>query len=476
MKKLEKTPTGIGGLDEILHGGLPRARPTLLLGGPGCGKTALAMEFVCRGARQFNEPGLFVSFEETPEDIKTNFMTCGFGFKEALGQHSVHIQSVLIARDHTVEAGEFTLDGLLVRFEHALKESGACRLVLDSINSLTPRFSNTSNLRYEFSRIFSWIKEKGITAIVTSEREDRQLHRYGIDEYLSDCVIHMDHRIKNQISKRRLRVVKFRGSSHGMDEYPFLIRSEGISVLPITSLDLDSAAPHEFVSTGIDGLDKMLDGKGYYRGSALLISGGAGTGKTTVAASFARITCHNNRRSLYLTFEESANQIVRNLHSVGIDLEAYIKRGLMRIEPIRPSTVGLEEHLVRVHTIIEEFEPDTVVLDPITSFTPIGSATEIGAMLTRLLDYMKEKGINSILTSLTPGMGSDEETDTGVSSVADTWIIINFLRTEMGRQRQIYVHKARGIAHSQTIGELVFSGSGPLVKPSIGNAEAMGDA
>ena len=455
MAPLKKAKTGINGLDEILEGGLPRGRPTLLYGGPGCGKTVLAMEFICNGARQFGNPGLFVSFEESREDIKTNFASSSFGFAETIAEQTVRIESFLMTHQYSMEAGEFTLDGLLVRLGHALETSGARRLALDSISALFSRFSDTVNMRYELSRIFQWVKEKGITAVITSERSDNNSSRYGFEEYISDCVICMDHRIAGQISKRRLRVIKYRGSSHGKDEYPFLIDADGVSIFPITSLGFNSLASDEFVFTGIEGLDDMFDGKGFYRGSTVLITGGPGTGKSTVAVCFAKNACRQEHRCLFLTFEESASQIVRNMRSIGIDIDADIRSGHMHIEPIRPSTLGLEEHLVRAYKIIEAFQPDSVVLDPITAFTSIGAQNEIQAMLTRLMDHLKEKGVTTLLTSLTPGGGLDEETETAVSSIVDTWIIVRYSPTKAGRQRRINVHKARGIAHSQDSRELI---------------------
>jgi circadian clock protein KaiC len=467
MEPLEKTITGITGLDEILNGGLPKGRPTLLFGGPGCGKTALAMEFVCRGAQQFDEAGLFVSFEETSEELKTNFASFGFGFSEAMETESVHIESILMNAEFSVEVGEFTLDGLLVRLEHSVNRTGARRLALDSLSSLFSQFSDTANLRHEISRIFQWIKKRGLTAIVTSELEGIQPARYALEEYVSDCVIHMDHTVREQVSKRRLRVVKYRGSSHGTDEYPFLITENGIFLLPITSVGLDSVAPNEFISTGVDGLDQMFGGKGYYRGSTVLISGCAGTGKSTLAMCFALSTCRGGGKSLYLAFEESANQIQRNMRSVGIDVDPEIENGRMRIEPIRPSAFGLEEHMVRMISIIDKVRPDTVVMDPISSFTSIGQRIEIRALYTRTLDYLKREGINTLLVNLTPGSGTDEETEAAVSSIVDTWVIIRFERTYGRRQRQIYVHKARGIGHSHDLGELIFSDTGVTVKPIV---------
>lgn len=456
MEKLKKRPTGIQGLDEVLHGGLPNGRPTLVCGGPGCGKTILAMEFLCRGARQYNEPGLFVSFDENKTDIETNFANAGFGFAEAIAAENVRC-------DYALEAGIFTLESFLSRLERAIDAMAAKRLVLDSLDPLFPQFSDTANLRFELSRIFQWIKEKGITAIVTNEKGEGTLTRHGLEAYVSDCVLFLDHRVSGDISKRRLRVIKYRGSSHGMDEYPFLVGENGLSMLPVTSVFLDSVAPTEFISTGIRGLDNMLAGKGYYQGSTVLISGTAGTGKSTLAGSFVQSACEQSRRSLFLAFEESTSQIVRNLGSVGVDLSTSIENGLLRVQPIRPSRFGLEEHLVRTHMLVNEFQPEVVVLDPITGFAPIGDLREITVMLTRLLDNMKGKGITTLLTSLTPGTGSDESTEVAVSSIMDTWIIIRYQRIRMERYRNIYVHKARGIGHSQGVGELVISGTGLTV-------------
>ena len=466
MEGLKKIPTGIIGLDKVLHGGLPQGRPTLVCGGPGCGKTMLSMEFVCHGSQQFAEPGLYLSFDETKEDIRTNFSPCGFWPVEGSGKETISIESIpIVNTTYEIEAGEFTLDGLLVRLEHLCDAIGARRLVLDSLDALFSRFSDTNNLRLEITRIFQWIKERGLSAIVTSESGEGTLTRHGLEAYISDCVIHMDHRVSEQISKRRIRIVKYRGSSHGMDEYPFLITGEGLSVLAISSTDLDSTAPNEFVSTGIAGLDDMIGGKGSYRGSTILVTGGAGTGKSTIGVCFARSTCQNGGRSLLLAYEESDSQILRNMRSIGIDLEPYSKNGLLRIEPMRPSTFGLEEHLVRMNRLVREFQPDTVVMDPITSFTTIGDKAEVRSMLFRMVNFLKNRQINALMTNLTPGSGTDEETEAAVSSLVDTWIVLRFQRSHATRRRQIYVHKARGIGHSHDIRELIMSPSGLTVQP-----------
>ncbi len=462
---LPKVATGISGLDQITRGGLPEGRPTLVCGGPGCGKTALAMEFVSRGAVEFGEPGTFVSFEESRADIQMNFASSSFGMSEALARGTLHLESVLISRERAVETGDFTLDGLLARLEWWVGRNGTRRLVLDSIDALFARFSDSANLRFEISRLFSWIKDRGITAIVTAERGQGDLTRRGLEEYVSDCVILLDHRISEQISKRRIRIVKYRGSAHGTDEYPFLIGATGVSVLPITALGLESTAPTSFVPSGVQGLDDMLAGTGFYRGSTVLISGAAGTGKSTLGARFAESVAESGGRALIIAFEESASQVVRNMRSVGIDLEKHVRSGALAIEAMRPSAFGLEEHLIRVHLLVETFQPDAVILDPITSFTSIGGRTEVKAMIIRLLDHLKGLGITIVMPSLTPGSSSDEETETEVSSMVDAWIIVRFVRHRGTRRRQIYVHKARGIGHSQVIGELVFCPSGISITP-----------
>ena len=463
---LRKTATGILGLDQITRGGLPEGRPTLVCGGPGCGKTALAMEFLCRGAVEFGEPGTFVSFEESRTDIEKNFASCSFGMSAALAQGTLRLESVLISRDQSLETGDFTLDGLLARMEWWVGKNGTRRLVLDSVDALFGRFSESTHLRFEVSRLFSWIRERGLTAIVTAERGQGQLTRHGLEEYASDCVILLDHRISGQISKRRIRIVKYRGSGHGTDEYPFLISAAGLSVLPITSLGLDSVAPVTFVSSGIKGLDDMLAGTGFYQGSTVLISGAAGTGKTTLAARIAEHCSESGGRSLIIAFEESASQVVRNMRSVGINLAKHMDSGNLAIEAMRPGAFGLEEHLIRVHMLVETFQPNVVVLDPINSFTSIGDQVEVKAMIIRLLDYLKGLGITIMMPSLTAGGNLGQEAETEVLATVDAWLIVHFVRHQGIRRREIYVHKARGIGHSQSVGELVFSPSGISVTPS----------
>ncbi len=473
-QNLRKHKTGVHGLDEVTGGGLPHGRPTLICGGPGCGKTMLAMEFLCRGARQFDEPGLYVSFEEAVEDIQLDFAATRIGLHELTSAKLLAIKSIVPARDRPTTAGEFTLDGLLIRLDHWIKTTGAQRLALDSLDSLFSAFGDGDDLRRELARLFGWIREKGITTVVTAEREKRGIDSFGLEEYASDCVILLDHRISEQISKRRIRILKYRGSAHGSDEYPFIIGAKGISVLPITSTGLDAPASQDFVSTGITGLDSMLGGKGPYAGSTVLISGVAGTGKSTIAARIIESMAAQEKRGLYLPFEEPTRQLVRDMRSVGIDLETPSERGMVRIAPLRPNAFGLEEHLMRIELLVEEFEPEIVVMDPVTSFTPVGSTIEIKGMLVRLLHYLKSRGVTVIMPSLTRGSGTEEESDTEVSSLVDTWIIIRFIRERGVRRRQLYVHKARGIDHSQAIGELKLSHKGPLVRDFGGESGGEG--
>lgn len=462
---LPKAQTGIHGLDDITWGGFPAGRPTLVYGGPGCGKTALAMEVLCRGSAEFGEPGLFVSFEESVPDLTVNFANCAFDLPALVAAHQVRLESVPVPDATATEAGEFTLDGLLVRLSSWLERVQAKRLVLDGLDSLMSRFKSQTTIRHEIARLFRWLRQRNLTTVVTAELGNQGLTRYGLEAYIADCVIFLDHRVQDQIAKRRLRVIKYRGSRHGKDEYPFLISEKGLSILPITTLDLEQQASTERVSSGIAGLDKMLGGKGFYRGSTILVTGVAGTGKSSLAASFAKSICQEGDRCLYLAFEEGAGQVIRNMASIGIDLQTEVDRDRLHIKPIRPSAFGLEEHLVRVHDYVRELGPKAVIMDPITSFTSVGAEHEVKAMLIRLLDYLKVHGITVILPSLTPGSGTSEETETMVSSLTDAWIVIKFQRTGGTRRREIFIHKARGLDHSEELFELQLSRSGPEIQP-----------
>ena len=457
---IEKAPTGIAGLDEITRGGLPARRSTLVCGGPGCGKTVLAMEFLVRGAEQFGEPGLFVSFEEKPQSLVENFRSFGFDLNDLVGKKLLKIAHIDLSHAEVIETGEFTLEGLLIRLEHGIREIGAKRVVLDTMETIFSALSNTESLRGEIARLFRWLRDKGVTAVITGEKGKEELTRHGFEEYLSDCVLLLDHRIYDQISKRRLRIVKYRGSPHGKDEYPFLIGETGLSVLPLTSLLLDHKVSDERVGTGVQGLDEMLAGKGYFRGTTVLVSGKAGTGKSSLAAAFAAAVSARNERCLYFAFEESAPQLARNMRSLGIDLNQWAKQGLLTLQATRPTFLGLEEHLMGKIQLIDTLKPSCVVIDPITNFLSAGDQPEIKAMFLRLIDYAKSREITLLVTALTAGPDRADETDEKISSLVDTWIAVDLEVVGHARRRQIYIVKSRGMEHSRDTRELVMSHKG----------------
>ncbi|CAG0959511.1 Circadian clock protein kinase KaiC [Methanosarcinales archaeon] len=460
MEGLPKCQTGIRGLDEITDGGLPKGRPTLVCGSAGCGKTLLAMEFLVRGAVQYNEPGVFMSFEESSEELVQNVASLGFDLNDLAARKMMSLDHVRIERSEIEETGEYDLEGLFIRLNHSIDSIGAKRVVLDTIESLFGGLSNESILRAELRRLFSWLKEKGVTAIITGEKGEGTLTRHGLEEYVSDCVILLDNRVEVQISTRRLRVVKYRGSAHGTNEYPFLIDEKGISVLPITSLGLQHDVSSERISSGIPRLDTMLGEKGFFRGSSILISGTAGTGKTSTAASFANATCKRGERCLYFAFEEAPNQIIRNMRSIGIDLEPWMKQGLLEIYSVRPTIYGLEMHLVKMAKLIDEFKPKVVIIDPITNLIAIGSETEVKSMLARLIDYLKAKQITALFTNLSQAGGTLEQTEFGISSLMDTWLLLRDIEIGGERNRGLYILKSRGMAHSNQIREFLLTDKG----------------
>lgn len=462
---LEKAPTGIDGLDEITLGGLPRGRPTLICGSAGCGKTLFAMEFLVRGATEFNEPGVFIAFEETPEELGQNVRSLGFDLDRLIAKNRIAVDYVHVERSQIEETGDFDLEGLFLRLGMAIDSVGAKRVVLDTIETLFGGFNNTTILRAELRRLFRWLKDKGVTAIITGERGDGRLTRQGIEEYVSDCVILLDHRVNEQVSTRRLRIVKYRGTTHGTNEYPFLIDEDGISVLPVTSVGLNHPASTERVPSGVAQLDEMLGGQGYYRGSSILISGTAGTGKTSLAAHFAHAACARGGRCLYFAFEESPAQLARNMRSIGIDIEPWVKKGLLRIEASRPSLHGLEMHLARVHKQVAEFKPDVLIVDPISNLVSAGSELDTEAMLLRLIDFLKASGITAMFLNLTAGGDAWEKTDIGVSSIIDTWILLRDIELGGERNRGLYVLKSRGMKHSNQIREFLITAQGIQLAP-----------
>jgi circadian clock protein KaiC len=459
-KTLKKSRTGINGLDEITRGGLPLGRPTLVCGGPGCGKTLMSIEYIVRGAQEFNEPGVFMAFEEKAEELALNVASLGFDLDQLVADKMVRIDYVHIERSEIEETGEYDLDGLFIRLGHAIDTIGAKRVVLDTIENLFSGLSNDMILRAELRRLFQWLKEKGVTAIITGERGDSLLTRQGLEEYVSDCVILLDHRISNQISTRLLRIVKYRGSTHGTNEYPFLIDEDGISVLPVTSLRLDSEVSNETVSSGIANLDLMLAGKGFYKGSSILISGTAGTGKTSVAATFANASCLNNKKVIYFAFEESPLQIQRNMRAIGLDLATHVESGLLQFHSSRPTLFGLEMHLVAIHKKIQKFRPDIVILDPITNLITVGTVSEVKGMLIRLIDFIQTENITVMFTALALNNTLNEQTDEGISSLVDTWLLIRDIESNGERNRGLYVMKARGIGHSNQVREFIITDRG----------------
>lgn len=465
---LPKTPTGIAGLDELTYGGLPTGRSTLLCGAAGCGKTLFATTFLVNGAREYDENGVFMSFEERAVDLEQNVASLGYGLAELIAEKKVVIDHVHVERAEIEESGEYDLEGLFVRLNHAIDSIGAKRVVLDTVEALFTSFADKIILRAELRRLFDWLKDKGVTAIVTGERGEGQLTRYGIEEYVSDCVILLDHRVIEQVTTRRLRVVKYRGSAHGTNEYPFLIDDRGISVMPITSAGLAYKASREAVSTGVPELDGMLGRGGYFRGSSVLISGLAGTGKTTFGAAFIDAACRRGERCLMFAFEESREQIIRNMASVGIDLGAHMDGGLLRFEAARPSLFGFEMHLARMYRDIEDFAPTVVVVDPISAFR--GPSQEVHATLVRLADLCKTRGITSLFTSLSSAATAMSEDDRSVSSLMDTWIELKDHESNGERNRVLSLLKSRGMGHSKQVREYRITDGGiELIDAYIGS-------
>jgi circadian clock protein KaiC len=459
-KVLQKSPTSIQGLDEITGGGLPKGRPTLVCGGAGCGKTLFAMEFLVRGATQHNEPGVFISFEETEKELTANVASLGFDLDSLVERKKIWLEHIHIERGEIEQSGEYDLEGLFIRIHHAIESIDAKRVVLDTIESLFSGLPNPLILRAELRRLLNWLKRKGVTTIITAEPGETTLTRQGLEEYVSDCVILLDHRVNDQSSIRRLRIVKYRGSTHGTNEYPFLIDEDGFSVMPVTSLGLNYISSQERISTGIPRLDTMLSGKGYFRGSTVLVSGTAGTGTTSIAAQFVEAACKREERVLFFTFEESPSQLVRNMRSIGINLEPWVKKGLLQFHATRPTLYGLETHLATSIKLINKFEPTIVILDPINAFVMGENQTEVKTMLLRLVDFLKMKQITAFFTSLTSAGNNMEIADVHISSLIDTWLHLRDIEIGGERNRGLYVLKSRGMANSNQIREFRLTNHG----------------
>lgn len=457
---IEKVPTGIAGFDEITDGGLPGGRPTLVCGGPGCGKTLFAMQFLVSGATRFGEPGVFMSFEESTGELAKNVASLGFDLDDLIERDLISMDTVVVERSELEESGEYDLEGLFLRLGFAIDSVGAKRVVLDTVESLFSGFKNEAILRAELRRLFRFLKERGVTVVITGERGEGQLTRQGLEEYVSDCVILLDHRVNEQVSTRRLRVVKYRGSSHGTNEYPFIIDRRGLEVLPITALSLQHAASAERISSGIPRLDTMLGGQGFFRGSSILVSGMAGTGKSSISAHFADATCRRGERCLYLALEESPQQIVRNMRSIGLDLEPWVKSGQLIFQSSRPTLFGLEMHLTTIFRAVTEFAPTSVIVDPLSNLASIGSYIEVMATLLRLVDFLKSRQVTALFTSLVSNGEAENQAELGVSSLMDTWLSLRNLESNGERNRGLYVLKSRGMNHSNQIREFLLTDQG----------------
>jgi circadian clock protein KaiC len=457
---LPKAPTGIQGLDEITGGGFPRGRPTLICGSAGAGKTLLSMEFLVTGAMRYNEPGVFMAFEETAAELAQNVRSLGFDLDDLAKKKKLLVDYVRIERSEIDETGDYDLEGLFIRLGAAIDSIGAKRVVLDTIENLFAGLQNEGILRAELRRLFRWLKDRGVSAVITAERGEGALTRHGLEEYVSDCVILLDHRVTEQVSTRRLRIVKYRGTAHGTNEYPFLIDEDGFSVLPVTSLGLQHEVSNERISSGIPRLDTMLGGEGFYRGSTILVSGTAGTGKTSLAAHFVDAACRRGERSLYFSFEESQGQMTRNMRSIGLNLEQWARKELLQFHSSRATFYGLEMHLSIIHKIVNDFQPSVVVLDPVGSLIQAGNRRDAHIMLIRLIDFLKQRQITAFLTNLTSAGEAIEKTDVEISSIVDSWLFVRDLELNGERNRALYVLKSRGTAHSNQLREFLLTERG----------------
>ncbi|MGZ8724276.1 MAG: circadian clock protein KaiC, partial [Aeromicrobium sp.] len=434
-------------------------RSTLICGPAGCGKTLLAMEFLVRGITQFDEPGVFVSFEETADDLVANVASLGFDLAQLESDDQLVIDHIDVVCGELEEAGDWDLDGLFVRIGAAIDKVGAKRVVIDTIETLFGAFSNTAILRSELRRLFGWLRDRGVTSVITGERGDGTLTRHGMEEYVSDCVIVLDHRVTEQTSTRRLRILKYRGSLHGTNEYPFLIGATGVSVLPITSLGVRHTVSAEQMSTGVARLDSMLGDGGFYKGSTVLVSGTAGTGKSTLAAQYCDVSCRRGLKALYFAFEETEAEIVRNMSSVGIDLRQWVDAGLLQFQCFRPSLLGLEAHLFGLQKVVGEFGPAVVVIDPISDLVALGTGADVSAMLTRQVDFLKATGVTALFTSLNYN-GELSQAEQQMTSLADTWLQVKTMEGNGEHNRLLYVLKSRGMATSNQIREFLLTNQG----------------
>jgi circadian clock protein KaiC len=473
LPSIGKSPTGIRGLDEVTRGGLPQGRPTLLCGSAGCGKTLLAMTFLYNGAVDYNEPGVFLAFEEQSEDLIKNVGSLNFDIEKLIAEKKLAIDHVEIERAKIAESGEYDLEGLFIRLGFAIDSIGAKRVVVDTIETLFSGLENEQLLRSELRRLFEWLKAKGVTAIITGERGEGTLTRYGLEEYVADCVILLDNRVHDQLSTRRLRVVKYRGSAHGTNEYPFIIDEQGITVMPVTSSGLAHEASTERLPSGIPDLDQMLEGKGYYKGSSILVSGMAGSGKSTVAAHLADATCASGHRCIYFAMEESPRQIIRNMRSIGLDLQKWDDKKVLLFSARRPSLYGLETHLATMYRDVADFDPDVVIIDPMSALLGAGAGSDVHTMVLRLVDFLKTRGVTALFTNLGIVSGESAKTEIQVSSLMDVWLLLYNRESNGEHNRQLYLLKSRGMAHSNQVREFIMSPDGIKLCPAYVGPEGV---
>ncbi len=455
--QLAKVPTGIEGFDEITFGGLPAGRTTLLTGLSGSGKTVFGMQFLAQGAARYGEPGVLVGFEETEDELITNAASLGFDFANLISAGKLVIDRISVEPDVVVETGRYDLSALHIRIEHAVDSIGARRIVLDGIPALFYGLTDTSAVRIALTRLYAWLKSKGLTALVTAE-SNTELAQHGLGLSLTDCIVVAGERTRENVSTRYLRVAKYRGSAHGTSEYPCLIGSTGYKVIPLTSITVDYEASTERISTGIPRLDTMLGGQGFYRGNSVMVTGGAGTGKSSLAAHLALATCQRGKRCLYFAFEESQEEVMRNMRSIGVDLRPQVAAGLLKFRSSRATMFGLEMHLAMMENEIAAFQPHVVILDPVSNLLSIGSFNEVRAMVSRLVDFLKGRGITSLLTSLS--MTDPPESDVGVSSLVDTWMLLTNFEANGEQTRLLRILKSRGSAHSSQVREFIMTDRG----------------
>jgi circadian clock protein KaiC len=460
LPAIGKSPTGISGLDEVTYGGLPQGRPTLLCGSAGCGKTLFSMTFLYNGAVLFDEPGVFIAFEEQAEDLVKNVGSLSYDIQKLIAENKLAVDHIHIDRNEIEESGEYDLEGLFIRLGFAIDSIGAKRVVIDTIETLFGGLNNEAVLRSELRRLFEWLKQKGVTAIITAERGEGALTRYGLEEYVADCVILLDNRVNDQLATRRLRIVKYRGSAHGTNEYPFILDEEGVTVMPITSSGLAHDASTERVSSGIPDLDDMLEGKGYFKGSSVLVSGMAGSGKSTTSAHFANSICASGQRCIYFAMEESPHQIMRNMRSVGLNMHQWVDRGLLRFSARRPNLYGLETHLAAMHREVREFDPEAVVIDPLSALMNSGVTGDVHSMVLRLVDFLKVRGITALFTNLGGIQAETAATEMQISSLMDAWLLLYNRESNGEHNRQLYLLKSRGMAHSNQVREFIMSSDG----------------